>query len=199
MVHLGSALPDIAAIGRFRLATDSSNPLIRQGVRLHHATDDAFHGHHAFLGWSREINESLRAADINRGAARACGHVGAELLLDGHLMLADASLRPDAQRALALAGETDADVRAVVPEPERLEWLRHLERVATWDLPHDYHEPLAVARRLWRILSPRARLAFSEVDISTVATMLRQVQPKIVTGANELIADVAQTVEDFQD
>ena len=89
---VGAALPDFAAMGRFRLSSaaaadgpvgERSRVGLRRGLEVHHRTDDAFHRHRWFREASVAVTERLQADGVARGPAMACGHVGVELLLDG--------------------------------------------------------------------------------------------------------------------
>src|ERR1051325_9448351 len=88
---VGTALPDFASMARTRLRP--ANGSLAEGIALHHAIDHAFHAHDWFLDAERDVRDSLRADGLPDGAARACAHVGPELLLDGALLDDDAVAR----------------------------------------------------------------------------------------------------------
>ena len=81
---LGSMLPDFASMLRMRPPRVTSRAL-EEGLRHHHATDDAFHGSESFLEFSRHASIFLGARGLSRGSARAVAHVGVELIVDGAL------------------------------------------------------------------------------------------------------------------
>ncbi len=183
----GSALPDFAAIGRFQLTEAPSDPAMASGVDMHHATDTAFHGSDWFLTHSREVRARLERRGVNRGAARACGHVGVELLLDGHLLEFHGDLRRRAQDVLGLADDDQLDLTELVAGDRQAGWRAHLDRIGSWSLPTDYHRPSAVAERLQRILRPRRRLAFGPDDIAVVASTLAEHLDELVGGIGDMV------------
>ena len=191
---LGTALPDFAAIGRFQMHRQPSDGHVRTGVDVHHATDAAFHGHRLFIEANKELASRLRALGVNRGAARACGHVGVELLIDGHLLSRSPKLEQTAQAVLDSTTNRSLNLTELVREDRRSEWARHLERISSWDVPTDYHAPHAVARRLHRILSHRPRLAFAHDQIDHVADSLSRVAPAVIADLPTLLDDVAGEV-----
>ena len=191
-VLLGSVLPDLAAMGRFRLVEPPSRALLAAGVRVHHRTDDAFHQHPWFLAADGAVTERLTAIEVPRGASMACGHVGVELLLDGHLLRRDPALRPAVQTALATAGRRIDELVDLVRPDDRAAWRRHLQRVSAWPVPDDYHEPGAVAERLHRILSRRPRLALPASQIGLVATALAAQHATMLDGVDALLDDLVE-------
>ncbi len=190
----GTALPDFAAIGRFLMQGEPANPTVAVGVDMHHSTDSAFHGCQWFRTHSQEVTTALEQRGINRGAAMACGHVGVELLLDGHLLAENVELRPVAQRVLELADQADLGVEELVPADRQADWTAHLRRISTWPLPDDYHNPMAVAERLYRILRPRDRLAFDQSQIALVADALDQASTDLIAGVPDMVDGVSREV-----
>lgn len=193
---LGAALPDLATMGRFRLLGRSDDADVSAGVDLHHRTDDAFHSHRLFRETSSAASAALTEAGLPRGAALACGHVGVELLLDGHLLLRTAGLRAAVEDAIAAAGDRPDALAEMVEPARREEWRHHLDRLAAWSIPDDYDQPAAVANRLHRILNRRRRLRFSTDEIGTVAAGLDRQQQTVVDGARGLLADLESQLSD---
>ncbi len=187
---LGAALPDLAAMGRFRLAGRPNDPDMAAGVDLHHRTDDAFHRHPLFRSTSSAASAALTDAGLSRGASRACGHVGIELLLDGHLLGDRAALRTAVEGAMATAAERSDELVGLVGPDHRADWRHHLERLTDWPVPEDYHRPEAVARRLQRILSRRPRLRFSAEEVGAVTTGLAGQAATVTAGASGLLDDL---------
>ncbi len=187
---LGSALPDFAAMGRFRLAERPSDRSVAAGVDLHHKTDDAFHRHPWFLRLSKTVSTELQTAGIGRGAARACGHVGIELLLDGLLLDETPDLRDDVDRATARSTDPRLGLIDAVGVERQLDWVDHLDSVASWPLPMNYRSPTAVAERLRRILARRPRLSFDLADVALVGDTLARHQIELEAGASDLIEDL---------
>lgn len=187
---IGSALPDIAAMGRFRLIGHTADRSIAAGIDLHHRTDEAFHRHDWFRRNSRAVAQRLELVGLSRGAARACGHVGVELLLDGRLLDDQADLRGSVQFAMSQISQPTLKLTAAVQRDRQSDWDAHLDSVAGWPLPDDYRRPEAVASRLYRILSRRPRLRISDEQVGAVADTLAERQPLIETGVSQLIDDL---------
>ncbi|MEM9564360.1 MAG: hypothetical protein AAGA93_17180 [Actinomycetota bacterium] len=192
--HLGAVLPDLAAMGRFRLLARPDDPDITAGIDIHHRTDDAFHRHRWFRDTSGAVVRRLDRAGVPRGAARAVGHVGIELLLDGHLLRQPGGLGPAVDAAIEAAGDAVEELVPLVDEGQRGHWRHHLEQVAVWSVPDDYHRPDAVAARLERILRRRPRLALPPEAIATVAEALATQQDAVRDGAAPLIAELRHQV-----
>lgn len=186
---LGAALPDLGAIGGFRLLGSTTDPSVTDGIDLHHRTDDAFHRHPWFTGRNRRLTTRLDEAGLGRGPARACSHVGIELLLDGELLRS-----PDLSVASAAAYNGIDDrldvLEGLVRSADRVRWRAHLRRIAELHLPTDYDKPQAVAARLHRILQRRPRLALRAEHIDTVAQALTDEQPAIADTAPEFLTEL---------
>lgn len=191
---VGAALPDVAAMGRFRLLNSADDVTVRSGITLHHRTDDAFHGHDWFREHSNAVTTQLATLGLPRGAARACGHVGVELLLDGFLLETSADLRAAADRAMASVTRPEFGIGNMVEPDRRDDWQRHLRRTAGWPVPADYRDPEAVAERLRRILDRRPRLRFDQNQTAEVAHVLADRQPLLERNVDRLLADLAAAV-----
>ncbi len=184
---LGSALPDLAAMGRFRLLGSTTEPLVEAGIRFHHDTDSAFHGHPWFIATQRRLQEQLQSDGLGRGPARAIAHVGPELLLDGAL---DHESRT-AEALAAIDGVADRLV-GLVPGEHQPRWLEHLDRLHSTSATTDNDDPEAVAARLYRMLARRSRLAFDSTHLSMVAGRLATAQPAIEEKAEPLVVELAE-------
>lgn len=192
-VWLGAALPDLGAMGRFRLMGDSPDPDVTAGIALHHATDDAFHRHPTFTEAMARLRSVLSSDGVNRGAARAVAHVGPELLIDGHLLSFDAVV-DGVDRAFAEIEPLGPALSPLV-ERDQFEWDRHLGKVVSWGLPTDYAEPHAVAQRLHRILARRARLGFETTQIEQIGIRLAAEQPGLDAAVDGLINDLERSLQ----
>ncbi len=191
---LGTALPDFAAIGRFQTRYPPADAAVRVGVAAHHATDGAFHDNDWFIAQSKALSTDLRDRGINRGAARACGHVGIELLVDGNLLLQHPELARRSQEVLKTTAVAELQLDELVDETDRHRWQSHLRRIGDWTVPTDYHQPWAVAERLERILSHRPRLAFTIDEVPIVSDALQAASEHVVAGLEELVESVSQEV-----
>ncbi len=191
---IGSALPDIAAMGRFRLSGRPADPLIGAGVDLHHRTDDVFHRHPWFRRNSKAVAAELEAGGLSRGAARACGHVGVELLLDGRLLDEQPGLRPWVERSMSTLATPRFGLSTAVDDGNQPQWQHHLSSVSDWPLPTDYRQPAAVAERLRRILRRRPRLAFGDDQVAVVDETLSRHQPKLEAEMADLIDELSSSL-----
>lgn len=187
-VWLGAALPDLGAMGRFRLLGDTDDPEVAAGIAIHHATDDAFHRHPTFTETMSQLRTELGRDGIQRGPARAVAHVGPELLIDGRL-LTDHDLPDGIDAAFSEIASLGSALTTLV-ETDADRWARHLSQVPDWGLPTDYGDPHAVARRLHRILGRRPRLAFDEDHVASIGHRLAQTQPGLDARLPQLIDDL---------
>ena len=193
---LGSALPDFATMGRFRMTDRPEDPSVGAGVSFHHRTDQAFHSHPWFRGNSKAVSATLEEAGVNRGAAMACGHVGVELLLDGLLLDTEPTLRGLVEQAVGQLNDESLALADAVASERRDEWSAHLDSIARWSLPRDYRSPAAVAGRLHRILAPRRRLALGSEDVRIVTEVLTARQQDIESETGQLLDDLAADLAD---
>lgn len=199
-VHLGSALPDIATIGGFRMLPGSGYGKVGDGIALHHATDEAFHSHSWFLLRQKQVFDQLTASGVRRGAARASAHVGVELLLDGELFEGDHfDTRAQAVNAAFVLAGTDPGLGGLVAAEVRPDWLVHLGRLHSWRPPTYFADPAAVAVQLKRILENRARLAMTHDEVPKVEEALAAVQPSIVETAEAFLGELTDSLQHFAD
>jgi hypothetical protein len=80
----GAMLPDLASMSGLRISS-IAHAKTDSGRRFHYVTDAAFHRAERFQSLCTGATRALSAAGLRRGPARAIGHVGVELLLDGWL------------------------------------------------------------------------------------------------------------------
>ncbi|MEM7341834.1 MAG: hypothetical protein AAF467_24520 [Actinomycetota bacterium] len=190
---LGAALPDMAAMAGLRLVARPEPGALASGVAAHHRTDDVFHAHPWFTTRNTALVHVMRDAGVPRGAARACAHVGIELLLDGSL-LGDEPLQRAVHDAFDAIDDLGDELAELVVPKRRDRWLVHLNRFPRNSLPADHADPDAVAQTLARILARRPRLQLPPELVSTVAAALGDVAADIATTGPDLCADVAETV-----
>lgn len=188
---LGAMLPDFAAMLRTRppLATHAA---LSAGVSFHHRTDDAFHGSHSFLEFSRQASSFLSERGVARGTARAVAHVGVELLLDAALSRESGGNEAYLSAiACALTEEIHGSIG----------WHSSDVRAGFQQLCHDLHqrgrvqenpESELVARRLQRILADRPRLAMDEHGLLVVRQWIESARSQIISGAPQLLREVEQ-------
>jgi len=188
---VGVALPDFAAMGRTRLGP-AEGPL-GDGIALHHATDQAFHSQAWFLDFERELRGRLRQDGLPDGAARACAHVGPELLLDGAL-LDDPVVGSGVRTVYERIAAPDDDVVDLAPDGTQDRWRAHLVGVTTRLDPFTYGDTTVVAQRLHAITSRRPRLAFDSELIGAVQERMVSVQPRITSSASDVLDAVVRSV-----
>ncbi len=188
---VGTALPDFAAMGRTRLRT--ADGALADGIALHHATDQAFHAETWFLDFERELRGLLRDDGLPDGAARACAHVGPELLLDGAL-LDDPAVASGVRTVYREIAAPDDETVELAPEGQHDQWRAHLVGVATHLDPFTYRDAAIVAHRLHAITSRRPRLAFDADLVGVVRARMASVQPRITSSATDVLDRVVDAV-----
>jgi len=175
---LGAMLPDLVSMAGVRIA-QATDPVLAAGIALHHETDARFHAAPVFTELCRSANEELQAAGVGRATARAVGHVGSELLLDGILSYDDVAL--DAyDRALAHSVREPMDgalsLKGAATTQELQALLARLHRAP---LPQGYREPSFVLDRLQTILARRPRLAFQSSDLDPTQRWLERARTQL--------------------
>jgi hypothetical protein len=188
---VGTALPDFAAMGRTRLG--AADGRLGDGIALHHATDQAFHAESWFLDFERELRALLREDGLPDGAARACAHVGPELLLDGAL-LDDPAVASGVRTVYGEIAAPDDETVDLAPDGEHDRWRAHLVGVATRLDPSTYRDAAIVAQRLHTITARRPRLAFDTDLVGAVRARMVSVQPRIVSSATDVLDRVVGAV-----
>jgi hypothetical protein len=184
---LGAVLPDLATMAGIRLDRRALGGPIAAGVRCHHLTDAAFHRAPAFVAGSRALTRDLMAVDVPRGAARAVGHVGWELLLDGPLLRTPTEAA--FHEAMGLAGE----VTAVLRPDDRPAWaalIAHRRRPPALR----YDDPEWVADRCVGILAGSPRLRLPPEDAPQVAAVLAIHAEAVTAAGDEVLAQTAAAV-----
>lgn len=186
---LGSMLPDFAGMAGVRMASPLSSgvtPALAAGVALHHRTDEVFHAAPAFVALQQSTLDTLSAQGVPRGSARAVGHIGVELLIDGEL-LADRALA----EAYLHAIEAEVAMEGVFPTDEaRQRYALLRTRLRQHGVPYDYRDPDAVLRRLHYILASRPRLAIAPEFAPHVRQLLPELQRDVRAALPALLASV---------
>src|SRR5487761_1523073 len=130
----GSILPDLASMAGTRVAGSALSPSVSDGVVLHHRSDSVFHGLEEFRSGAARIRQGLLDGGLATGAARAVGHAGYELLLDGCLLR-----RPGVREEFAAVLERAPDVALMPADPARWRELFAALRARSWWL--GYSDP----------------------------------------------------------
>jgi hypothetical protein len=170
---LGSALPDLQREAGVALG-DGWSDVVRAGIECHRAADVVFHDLAPFRTQSSVLTRALLDAGVPRGAARAIGHAGWELLFDGALLADDALV--------------DGYLAAMSVEVSDPAWASALARRVARGVPSFYAEPAHVTELLWRVLGGRRLLAFDRHHCDAVAACLADAQPAIAASVDEVFA-----------
>jgi hypothetical protein len=176
-------LPDFEAMVSVPLI-EVRDPDIERGIDLHHRTDDAFHGTATFLTLCARALGELTELGVRRGTARAVGHIGSEMFLDGYLV------RDEAHVDLYLRA-LRADVKGVLRWKDRGAAFSQLQaRLTQWGAPRDYAEPSFVLARLTDALNRRPALALPEEESALVGKFLPSLQQMVEGRAPELLHEL---------
>jgi hypothetical protein len=182
---LGTVLPDLAPMAGIRLRRAGIGGRLGEGVACHLRADAAFHALAAFRRGSGELRRDLAARGLGSGPARAVGHAGWELLLDGALVGGEAE---DAfHRAMAVGDR----VSAALDPGDRARWAAFLAR-GRGSGRLRYDDPRWVAGRLHAMLGRRPRLALDVSEVPTVAGVLADHAPAVAAAAPSVLADTAR-------
>jgi hypothetical protein len=168
-------LPDLQREAGVALG-DGWSSVVQAGIDCHRAADAVFHDLDVFRTQSSSLTRALLDAGVPRGAARAIGHAGWELLFDGSL-LDDPALVDAYLAAMAVP---------VHDESWSVALARRVERGAPWF----YADPASVTELLWRVLGRRRLLAFDREHCDVVTACLREAQPAIAAAVDHVISSV---------
>jgi hypothetical protein len=189
---LGAVLPDLAPMAGVRVARAGLDGELGEGVRCHLRADEVFHAHPAFRAGAGTLRRAAAERGVPRGAARAVGHAGWELLLDGALVGAETEAA--FHRAVAVAGPSAA---TAMTDDDARRWAAFLERGARVGAAGDaprlrYDEPRWVAERLHVMLARRPRLALPVADVPAVADVLAEHAGAVAAVAATVLDDTAR-------
>ena len=176
-------LPDFEAMVRVPLV-DVRDPVIQRGIELHHRTDDAFHRTRAFLSLTAGALDALTHAGVRRGTARAVGHIGTEMFLDGCLCEEEPHV---AHYLTALEVEAHGSLRW---QDGGGAYHRLHRRLKSWGAPRDYSDTSFVLERLRDALRRRPALAIAEDEAHRVAACLPALQERVRREARELLDEL---------
>jgi hypothetical protein len=196
----GAMLPDLAGMAGLRIS-EVAHADADAGRRFHYATDAAFHRAAGFSSLCSDATRALTAAGLRRGPARAIGHVGVELLLDGWLA-SERGVPALYGEALALGPALAPSIvfrvgRGVAPllelcgriAPAPL--LELCERIAAAPHPpEDWCAPERLTSRLARILGRRPLLALLAGELPAVCGWAARARPDVAAAAPALLEEV---------
>jgi len=181
-VVLGSMLPDFATMSGARIANDGDHDdELARGIDIHHATDATFHRLPVVTGLMRDLDTLLAERGCARGPRRAVAHIGVELLLDG-VLVDERAYRDAYTEALAHDG---APVWREPDDPARFALL--MTRLRAYGVPDDLREPVAITRRLGRMLGHRPLLAPSPSDLDAIREALVVYKPRVEVAAGTVL------------
>jgi hypothetical protein len=184
----GAMLPDLAAMAGLRVSR-VAHVQADAGRRFHYATDAAFHRAERFQALCVAATHALRDAGLRRGPARAIGHVGVELLLDGWLA-AEQGVPALYGEALAL-GPALAPAIAFRVDRGAAPLVELCARIAAAPLsPDAWCEPDRLAARLVRILARRPLLALEARELPAVRAWGASARLEVARAAPTLLAEV---------
>ena len=184
---LGAMLPDLCSMAGLQLKR-ASDDRVAAGVAQHHRVDHAFHACAPFVNACGSALSTLEPQGVARGAARAVGHIGSELLLDGAL-----AHRSQARAAYANALALACDGATLDELVFRDDTHRHVlgivvRRLSTAPIPDRYREPAFVHERLAVILARRPRLALGDGDHGKVLAWLQHVAEPLTAAAEGIVS-----------
>jgi hypothetical protein len=185
---LGAVLPDLAPMARVKVVRTALPRAVADGVDCHVRTDEAFHAHPTFAAGSRAIREELDARGVASGPARAVGHAGWELLLDGALV--GTATEGAFRRAMAAGGDATAAMTAA----DASRWVAFVDRSRSAPTLA-FGDPRWVAERLFGMLARRPRLRLPEEQVPTVAEVLGGQAEAVRALAPDVLADTIRAVQ----
>lgn len=187
---VGAMLPDVAGVASLKTDSWLLTNDARVGVRTHHAADSSFHSDRLFVETCSAMTATLESSGVGRGSARACSHVGFELMLDGAI--------EDQLRATvdvdALFDRLHA-VGASCVEPTAIAtWAEVVTGFQSRASDGTYRSAQRIAERLHELVRNRKRLAFDVTQIPCVSSCLQAHRPSVLDRADDLVARVAEDV-----
>jgi len=181
-------LPDFEAMVRVPLI-EVCDPDIQRGVDLHHRTDRAFHRAPTFHALCQYTLAELTDAGVRRGTARAVGHIGSELFLDG--WLADEQAHVD-DYLTALRVGLDGQLRW---QDDGDAFSKLQQRLLVWGAPFEYAEPPFVLARLGDVLRFRPALSILSEHMDRVAEFLPSLQRLVARKGPELLHELRDALD----
>jgi hypothetical protein len=185
---LGAMLPDFSSALRVG-APSSGDEELSAGVRLHHATDSAFHDAVAFRALEEEARHSLSALGIPKGPRRALAHVGVEFLIDEHLARRAPAWAPY-ERALQFGASEASSAALSWAVPGTSARFRALcQRLASSSAT--LVDASALVARLVGALSGRPRLELQPSQIPLLEPWLAECRPGVSAAMPALLGELA--------
>ena len=166
---LGAMLPDLYSMMRIR-GGSVNDPDLLLGIDFHLRTDALFHQTETFISLNRNALSALRERNVSRGPARACAHIGVEMLIDAVLIRNQETLA-----GYLLALKVGAESEAVF-DPHPLSLQGQLKDLCQHLIVHReaVHgtDTRRFIERLGHTLSGRVRLCPSDRELEVIAEYL---------------------------
>lgn len=190
-VVLGAMLPDWYSMLRLK-ETAPADPQVALGVEFHLETDALFHCTPTFVSCNQMAVAALRNAGVSRGPARACAHIGVEMLIDAELMKDEEHFEAY-REALAFGAHSPHPFSESPPEArEKLVWLcKHLLSGGR-AVHHTTRERFR--ERLGNALRGRRRLEPSRDELEAIAQYLSQ-ESEVAQQVPSLLKELAPLFE----
>jgi hypothetical protein len=188
---LGAMLPDFATMIGARPPT-TTHPGVEGGMQFHYRTDEVFHRSSAFVDLTRSAFAWLLSRGVERGQARAVGHVGVELLLDAELA------RDEPVRRAYLAAVQRGAPRALgrhlrwASPPDSVSFDTLRERLLVRGVSADEPDAAILAQRLRRALGARPRLALDDAAELVAREWIMVARPHVAERAATLTRELAE-------
>ena len=167
---LGSMLPDLLPMAGLNGPNAYHDCSVEEGHLFHLATDAVFHATQTFVGLNRSVLRNLRQRGVSRGPARACAHIGVEMMIDAELARNDGFLAAY-ERALSSALSAPHLLAPILPTD--LTQAQHLcEHL--YERGGDVFETSAerFTLRLGRTLASRPRLSPTPEELEIISGYL---------------------------
>lgn len=168
-------LPDLCAMAR-QPCTLGNGAEVDAGHNFHLATDAVFHQTEMFVHHNLRVLTDLRRIGISRGPARACAHMGVEMLIDAQLVINpdyfEAYLRALRWGAHELSTAEVSELAQQWPQSERSSFadlLSFLVDRGRWVFEASQER---IQNRLMGALLHRKRLSPSQPELLKIAQFL---------------------------
>lgn len=168
---LGAMLPDLTAMARVpNSRAQLGSPDLKEGWEFHLKTDEVFHKTQCFQVLNRAALQHFTSLKIRKGPARACAHIGIEMLIDAHLAEDERYHAPYVQ-ALRWGAQREGDLGCPSPiDEKRLSAL--LEHLADKGPVVHSTSPSRLAFRLERTLYDRPKLNPTDAELQLMVQYL---------------------------
>ncbi len=194
---LGAMLPDLCAMVGLRPPETNGDPEVEAGLNYHIETDSVFHQTEVFIQHNRRVLLDLRQLGVSRGPARACSHMGVEMLIDAKLVESDLYFFPyqealewGKQELALLSGSAFARSWSLGSQLRLKGLFSLLQKRGRAVFAPSFTR---FCERFSGALSHRSRLAPSEEELAQIARNLAQ-DRLVEQDVERLLDDMAQAL-----